>query len=212
MKGETYEEFVEKFKGKKTTDDCYTPAAVYDVVADYVAKYYNKDRNTFCRPFYPGGDYKKEDYSGRIVVDNPPFSILTEIIRYYTANSVPFFLFAPGLTAIKKECCCIIIRANIIYKNGAKVRTCFLTNLEDNAIRTDPELSVAIAATNENKTKPATELPDNVVTSARLLKYGGNKAFTIPREDCEFIRKYNNKALYGPGYILKHPLEYYFHE
>lgn len=23
--GETYEEFVEKFKPKKTTDDCYTP-------------------------------------------------------------------------------------------------------------------------------------------------------------------------------------------
>lgn len=25
MKGESYEEFVEKFKPKKTTDDCYTP-------------------------------------------------------------------------------------------------------------------------------------------------------------------------------------------
>lgn len=29
MKSKTYEEFVEKFKPKKTTDDCYTPN-VYD--------------------------------------------------------------------------------------------------------------------------------------------------------------------------------------
>ena len=27
-----YEGFVEKFKPKKTTDDCYTPPAVYDYV------------------------------------------------------------------------------------------------------------------------------------------------------------------------------------
>lgn len=27
-KGENYEEFVEKFKPKKTTDDCYTPPLV----------------------------------------------------------------------------------------------------------------------------------------------------------------------------------------
>lgn len=29
-----YDAFVEKFKPKKTTDDCYTPANVYDAVAD----------------------------------------------------------------------------------------------------------------------------------------------------------------------------------
>ena len=28
MKNETYEEFVEKFKPKKTTDDCYTPPEI----------------------------------------------------------------------------------------------------------------------------------------------------------------------------------------
>ena len=35
-KKESYEEFVEKFKVKKTTDDCYTPPAIYYVVLDYV--------------------------------------------------------------------------------------------------------------------------------------------------------------------------------
>lgn len=32
MKGETYEQFVEKFKPKKTTDDCYTPPLIYNPV------------------------------------------------------------------------------------------------------------------------------------------------------------------------------------
>jgi len=31
-RGESYKEFVEKFKPKKTTDDCYTPPEIWDVI------------------------------------------------------------------------------------------------------------------------------------------------------------------------------------
>ena len=41
--GETYEEFVEKFKPKKTTDDCYTPPSVYAVIKDWACKEYGID-------------------------------------------------------------------------------------------------------------------------------------------------------------------------
>lgn len=34
----TYEEFVNKFKSKKTTDDCYTPDVIYKVVKDWAIK------------------------------------------------------------------------------------------------------------------------------------------------------------------------------
>lgn len=37
-KSNTYEEFVDKFKPKKTTDDCYTPGAIYEVVKDWAIK------------------------------------------------------------------------------------------------------------------------------------------------------------------------------
>lgn len=90
-RGETYEQFVDKFKQKKTTDDCYTPAAVMDVVNEYVEHRYNVSRETFVRPFWPGGDYESEDYTGKIVVDNPPFSILAKILRFYQERDVPFF-------------------------------------------------------------------------------------------------------------------------
>lgn len=61
---EDYKAFVDKFAVKKTTDDCYTPDNVYDAIADWVAKEYDLDRTTFKRPFYPGGDYQKENYEG----------------------------------------------------------------------------------------------------------------------------------------------------
>lgn len=37
-KSNTYEKFVDKFKPKKTTDDCYTPGAIYEVVKDWAIK------------------------------------------------------------------------------------------------------------------------------------------------------------------------------
>ena len=37
-KSNTYEEFVDKFKPKKTTDDCYTPDEIYKVVKDWAIK------------------------------------------------------------------------------------------------------------------------------------------------------------------------------
>lgn len=69
--GETYEEFVEKFKPKKTTDDCYTPEAVYDVIRDYVVEKYGLHGRLVVRPFWPGGDYENFNYpEDCVVIDN----------------------------------------------------------------------------------------------------------------------------------------------
>lgn len=57
-----YNEFLDKFEPKKTTDDCYTPKIVYDAVADWVADEYGLEKANFIRPFYPGGDYQNEKY------------------------------------------------------------------------------------------------------------------------------------------------------
>lgn len=70
-----YKNFVDKFKLKKTTDDCFTPDNVYETVADYVATRFNVDRNRFVRPFYPGG--------GTIsVIHINPIALLS-IIRHF---------------------------------------------------------------------------------------------------------------------------------
>ncbi len=36
MKSKNYDEFVEKFKPKKTTDDCYTPLEIYEAIKEWV--------------------------------------------------------------------------------------------------------------------------------------------------------------------------------
>ena len=57
-----YNEFLQKFEDKKTTDDCYTPQNIYNVVAEWVEKEYKVKKSMFLRPFRPGGDYQNEKY------------------------------------------------------------------------------------------------------------------------------------------------------
>lgn len=217
---EEYNEFLEKFEQKKTTDDCYTPDAVYDAAADYVAEVLGVPRDKMIRPFYPGGDYVNEKYpKGYAVVDNPPFSIMSEIVRFYTERDIPFFLFAPTLTlfsAAQAECCTAMpIGVAITYENGACVNTSFLTNMLDGIrVKTDPELYDRLYEANKNtlrnihKELPKFEYPAEVITAAgiaALSKYG--VAFEVPSDHCTRITELDaqadyEKSIYGGGYLL----------
>ena len=150
---EEYKAFIEKFRAKKTTDDCYTPENVFAAVADWVAREYGKDKETFVRPFYPGGDFERFDYKpSDTVVDNPPFSIITKIVRFYNRRGIPFFLFAPALTLFSKDEKSTFIPCGvpITYENGAVVPTSFVTNIGEDgiAVRTAPDLYKAVEEAN----------------------------------------------------------------
>ena len=218
---EEYLEFLEKFKAKKTTDDCYTPTLIYEAVAKWVENEYHVNRKDFVRPFYPGGDYKAEKYpKGCIVVDNPPFSILAEIVNFYHENGVLFFLFAPSLTLFSSSssssCTALCCGVTVTYENNASVSTSFLSNLEDRSIRfrSAPTLYKAVEAANDENLKqlrkelPKYTYPDNVVTSAfvaRLAKYGVDFAVSV-KESCGISsldsQKESGKAIYGKGYLI----------
>ena len=216
-----YNEFLEKFEAKKTTDDCYTPDRVYNAVADWVAKEYGVDKDNFVRPFYPGGDYQKFKYKkDSIVVDNPPFSILAEIMRWYADNGILFFLFGPTLTLFSSSSsvnsCTIPVGATVTYENGAKVNTSFATNLEDETLRTRtaPELYEIVTQADEETQKqfkkelPKYSYPDNIITAAmvaRWSKYGID--FKLSKAESEPIdaldeQKEQGKSIFGKGYLL----------
>lgn len=147
---EEYQAFLQKFENKKTTDDCYTPEGVYDAIRDWAVNYYHLEGRTIVRPFYPGGDYQAVHYAPDVVVlDNPPFSILGEILDFYLAHDVKFFLFAPGLMAFnylnRDNVCCVVTGSHVVYANGADVNTGFVTNLSDLRVDISPELSQIIA-------------------------------------------------------------------
>lgn len=94
----------------------------------YVADHCDIDGMTVVRPFYPGGDYESLVYPDNcVVIDNPPFSIVSQIVRFYLKRGIKFFLFAPHLTLFSADLDCtrIVCGAAIVYENGAKVNTSF---------------------------------------------------------------------------------------
>ena len=213
---EGYDEFVDKFKPKLTTDDCYTPAKVYDAVLGFVRNTWDVAGREVVRPFYPGGDYRKLDQypAGCIIVDNPPFSILSQIIRYYCAHGLEFFLFGPSLTLFTAADCdltYIISDSDIEYENGAKVRTGFITNLPSEfRIWLSPELSEAVelAQLQEDKSKRGFVYPENIVTSATLQTIAKRKVeLKIRKVSCHYIKdsesaRRQGRGLFGGGFML----------
>lgn len=220
MKSKTYEDFVEKFKPKKTTDDCMTPPAVYDAILEWVCNEYGVKKENVVRPFWPGADYQKTEYpEGCVVVDNPPFSILSKICKWYLDKDIKFFLFAPSLTALSGKDVCmkmnhIICDSVIEYENGAKVKTAFVTNLGDDEIvlQTCPSLAEVIKKTckKQEKTKrlPKYIYPFNVLTATMMQKYSGKGIeFKVKKSECVQIselddQKANNKTIFGSGLLL----------
>ena len=177
---------------------------------------FHVDRSRFVRPFYPGGDFEGYDYApDAIVVDNPPFSILKRIIDFYQSKAIPFFLFAPHLTLLSRKNfaeCAVICDAEVVYDNGARIKTDFLTNMDTaHAIRLEPGLSAEIRQANkkrEYRTNAKYIYPDNVVTSALLgpcVDRGLN--VRIPKEDAYRIdaldmQRAVGKKLFGGGFIV----------
>lgn len=214
--GETYEEFVDKFKPKRTTDDCYTPEGIYDVVRDYVIEKYDLHGRPVVRPFWPGGDYKSFDYpEGCVVIDNPPFSIFSQILDFYVEKKIVFFLFAPQLTVISSAGprCKIVITGNkIVYENKAVVATSFVTNLGNYKIDVDSALYRVIQDVMEAEKQKMTRLkytyPDEVLTTTTIQKLAVRGIdLKIKEEDCFFTRalddqKRMKKNLYGASFLL----------
>lgn len=214
MENKEYQKFVDKFKPKKTTDDCYTPPAVYEVVLNYVKEKCNIEGLKVMRPFYPGGDYENETYTEDcVVVDNPPFSIISQIIRFYLERGVKFFLFAPHLTLFTsdQDYTSIITSALIVYENGAKVSTGFVTNmLGDTKILGDAELAKQLKAVQEqNKVSlPSYKYPDNIITVSTIANIvNKGVSIEIKKREVAFCRgmdsqKMVKKRIFGSGFIV----------
>ena len=214
---EEHKAFVDKFKPKKTTDDCYTPPYIYDAVKDWAVNEYGLYGREIVRPFYPGGDYENYVYpKSCVVIDNPPFSILSKIADFYIERNIDFFLFAPGLTVLstagKRPVNVIISNSNIIYENGAHVNTAFITNMGKYKIHVSSELYETIdMAQKWNKSKdkvtlPKYEYPNNLITSAKIQTIADKgQTLKIKPEDCFFVRSLDlnkKKGIYGGGFLL----------
>ncbi len=213
-----YDQFVDKFKPRHTSDDTHTPPNVYEAVLAWCVRRYGIDRAKAVRPFFPGGDYANAEYpEDCCVIDNPPFSVLSQIVRFYLERGIRFFLFAPSLTSIGHArhpgCAAIFSDSDITFDNGAVIRCAFLTSLEppDVLAVSAPDLGDAIAVEEAVNRKAGKKhvtplsMPDEVLTGARMQYLAAHHTpHTVRRSEAVFVRRLDNYAggIYGGGYLL----------
>lgn len=216
---EEYFDWLSKFETKKTTDDCYTPPAVYNAVLEYVHEQVrNLDGLKIVRPFFPNGDYTdlSQYDENTIVIDNPPFSLISKISKFYQDNHIQFFLFAPAMTVLQcmrttDGLTAIIAPHPITYANGAVVPTAFITNML-------PTIKAKTALTLFQKLKvietlikpsfPKYSYPKNILMVNELQKFCrvGIEFEVLANESC-YIRniasqKTQGKTLFGGGLFI----------
>ena len=208
-----YESFIAKFtENPKTTDECWTPEDVYQCVVDYVGSVYDMTGKVILRPFYPGGDYEHAEYpENGVVIDNPPFSIFTKIVAFYTARRIPFFLFGPGMTigSVFKYCTAVFINTTIEFSNRAVIRLNFATNLMGDLVAvTAPELNDAIKRCKSQNQKVALPLyvyPEELLSVSDMqIMAGGGQHFQVRRDECSICRDLDRhpKSLFGEHLLI----------
>ena len=210
---EDYEAFVAKFERKRTSDDCYTPPEVYDIVLGWLSEQVDLADAQIIRPFWPDTDYKQVEYpDGCVVVDNPPFSRFVEIVRWYLERGVRFFLFANHKTIFNLDApyTRLVCGADVIYENGAAVRTSFASNLFGDVLAMSvPDLFKRLAAAARSKNPlPRYSYPSHLLTFSDLACCSRHGVpVSIPRSEAAFVRRLDSqqaakKAIYGGGFLL----------
>ncbi len=170
---------------------------------------------TVVRPFWPGGDFEHYDYpKDCVVIDNPPFSIISKVAKFYEERGIDYFLFAPHLTCFSTTAARshICIGVTVTYANGAKVGTSFISS-KGPTIRSAPDLYRLVDEANAANIKaqkgpalPVYSYPDNVMTAnavALMSKYGIEYSEDIG----VFIRAMDaqrkvGETIFGSGYIV----------
>ena len=172
-------------KNVKTSDDTFTPPEIYEVILEYInEKIIPIDSIEIQRPFYPGGDYQKEaeTYNEKsVVIDNPPFSLCSEIIEFYIKNNIKFFIFTNGLTTfnyLSRGVHLLCPYAPLEYENNARVNTCFIHNLLPEGVTISGELRERFIekqnkAINKNKKRNKYQYPNEVLSVAQSVELAG---------------------------------------
>lgn len=149
------------------------------------------------------------------MVDNPPFSILSKIVKFYKEKKIKFFLFAPTNTLFglmrSGDFAFTITPNTITYENGARVSTSFVSNLEQGCICSDASLSNAIKKANvpesHSKELETYFYDKHCVNAARLRAAAKRTDFYIPSSDYIFTSRLDSqkelkRGIFGGGVLL----------
>lgn len=165
-----------------TNDECYTSPEVYDTVLKYAVERYHLQDKHIVRPFVPSGNYQQYVYDKNdVVIDNPPFSMTTEITKWYINHDIPFFLFINGMYAVSLsrglhgKATVIATNANCSFyhePNNKVIKMGFVTNLEpkDIILRGDLALTNKLNGLVKKKVLNKYQYPENMIRNSDVLK------------------------------------------
>lgn len=209
-----------------STDECYTPPAVYDTVLDYAVDRYQLQGKHVVRPFIPGGDYQRYVYDENdVVIDNPPFSMTTKIAKWYIEHNIPFFLFINGMYAVSLsrglhgKATVIATNANASFHhkpNNKLIKMGFVTNLEPKniIIRGDATLTNRLNGLVKKKALNKFKYPKNVIRNTDILSaLQRNVELKLTTDNCLFEdnldyhkaqmhAKPQHFSVFGGGYLV----------
>ena len=213
-----------------STDECYTPPAVYDTVLDYAVDRYGLQDKHIVRPFIPGGDYQRYVYDENdVVIDNPPFSMTTKITKWYINHDIPFFLFINGLYGVSLsrglhgKATVIVTNANVsFYNKGSekRIKLGFVTNLEPKniIIRGDATLTKRLNGLVKKKSFKRFHYPENFLKNNDILAaLQRNVELKLTTDNCLFEdnldyhkaqmhAKPQRFGVFGGGYLVNDKL------
>lgn len=207
-----------------STDECYTPPAVYDTVLDYAVERYNLQGKHIVRPFIPGGDYQRYVCDENdVVIDNPPFSMTTKIAKWYIEHNIPFFLFVNGLYGVSLsrglhgKATVIVTNANVsFYNKGSekRIKLGFVTNMEPKniIIRGDATLTNRLNGLVKKKSFNRFHYPANFLKNNDILSaLQRNVELKLTTDNCSFednldYHKAHHVRAFGGGYLVNDKL------
>lgn len=159
----------------------------------YVVDTLGSDQDTIVTPFSSGWNYRTYDYTGKQVVDFPPFSQINEIIDFYSQNSIKYFLYIPslcdliGLSQIEDNTV-IDTNVNLIDKNLTEMGISFVTNLVSGnyALKTAPDFRQTLITANASKRNAKNAQIANITTELGMMGIWLDEQFvtenhTIPK-------------------------------
>lgn len=196
-------------KKKRTSDDIMTPEANYEAVKNWAIDRFGLEGKRIVRPFWPGADYTTEEYDDdTIVIDNPPYSIERQIIRWYCQHNVRFFLYCNGLTAIhcyttKSETLpvgLVLVKDSIAF-NESMVNVGFVTNLlEPGQLLLSGTLNDAISKSQKRMNRgKKRSYPEHIYTAAALGKLGRDGIDTMVQMNKYVTHTPDGRHIYGGG-------------
>ena len=167
--------------------------AIIMTVNNYVKYTLESNSDTIVTPFSSGWNYRTYDYTGKQVVDFPPFSQINEIIDFYSQNSIKYFLYIPslcdliGLSQISGNTV-IDTNVNLIDKNLTEIGISFVTNLISGnyALKTAPDFRQSLITANVSKRNAKNAQIANITAELGMIGIWVDEQFvtenhTIPK-------------------------------